>query len=272
MATECHPMKSRFLITALAGLCLAELMFIVGLVGGRAAYPVAVVESGERVTDQSGRTQTSGEKPVGKNPATAPAPVAATAPAASAGLLERNQALEAKLAEVTKELDARKSEISFSYGSVRDSGRFVGMTFRKMFETAAAREATEAHARMADNQINILSLGPFIQDAEVFESDPVAFAQFQAPLISEVLGLPPERGAEMEGVLADLKAQSLKVEEGSAEWMQLNDAAVARVTAMVPENRRQAMRAQIDFLREYGVLMIPAYSILRSPAPTVAGP
>lgn len=257
-------MKSRVIITVLAGLCLAELMFIVGLVGGRAVFPAPVVELGERVMGS--------QQPQSDRKSVATSSVSGGNVSASAELLKQKEALETKLAEVTKELDARKSEISFSYGSVRDSGRFVGMTFRKMFETAAAREATEARARMADNQINILSLGPFIQDAEVFESDPVAFAQFQAPLISEVLGLPPERSTEMESVLADLKAKSLKVEEGSAEWMQLNDTALERVKAMVPENRRQAMKAQLDFLQQYGVLMIPAYSILRSPAPTVAKP
>lgn len=258
-------MKSRALITVLTGLCLAELMFIIGLVGGKEAFPAPVVELGEHVVGQSEQLQ-AGRKPV------AAISDSAGAAGAPAELAKQNQVLKTQLAEVTKELDARKSEISFSYGSVRDSGRFVGMTFRKMFETAAAREATEAQARMADNQINILSLGPFIQDAEVFESDPVSFAQFQAPLISEVLGLPPERSAEMESVLADLKAKSLKVEEGSAEWMQLNNAALERVKAMVPENRRQSMRAQLDFLQQYGVLMIPAYSILRAPAPTVASP
>ena len=104
------------------------------------------------------------------------------------------------------------------------------------------------------------------------ESDPGAFAQFQAPLISEVLGLPPERAAELEGLLSDLKSQSLKVEEGSAEWMGLNDTALQKITALVPEGQRAALKPQLDFLQKYGVLMIPAYSILRAPTPTVVSP
>jgi hypothetical protein len=32
------------------------------------------------------------------------------------------------------------------------------------------------------------------------------------------------------------------------------------------------MKSQIVFFEEYGVLIIPAYSILRAPAPTVAKP
>src|ERR1700712_1146520 len=214
-------MKSRTTITVLATLCVAEAVFIVGLVWGRAAFPPPVVElvqnAEQKLQSSSGKKEsvsTSANQSTGTGPTE---------------LVKQNQGLETKLAEVTKELDARKSEISFSYGSVRDSGRFVGMTFRKMFETAAARESKEIQERTADNQINVLSLGPFIQDAEVFESDPAAFAQFQAPLISEVLGLPPERGAEVETLLADLKAKSLKTEEGSAEWLQLNDTALERV-------------------------------------------
>ncbi|HKB56934.1 MAG TPA: hypothetical protein VKC51_05030, partial [Lacunisphaera sp.] len=187
-------------------------------------------------------------------------------------LARQNLALETELAAVKKELDARKSEISFSYGSVRDSGRFVGMTFRKMFETAAAREATEVQARMADNQINVLSLGPFIQDADVIESDPVAFAQFQGALISQVLGLPEQQGTDVEALLRDLKTKSLKVETGSPEWAELNDAALKSITALLPEADRQALRGQLDFFQQYGVLMIPAYAILRAPTPTVVMP
>lgn len=254
-------MKSRTTITILAAISLAELVFIIGLVGGRQAFPPVVLEAEQAVREKLERA--SGSK--------SPAVVQGTSGVASAELVQQKQVLETKLAEVSKELEARKSEISFSYGSIRDSGRFVGMTFRKMFETAAARESTEAQARMVDNQINVLSLGPFIQDAEVIESDPVSFAQFQAPLISEVLSLPPERSGEIEALLTDLKTRSLKVEEGSAEWLQLNDTALQRITSLVPENQRQAMRGQLDFFQQYGVLVIPAYSILRAPTPTVVG-
>ncbi len=254
-------MKSRTTIACLSALCLAEGAFIFGLLGGKVAYPPPT----------PGAITTLNEKAAGSPGKNTSADTPGVATSTPAELAKQNETLETKLGEVTKELDARKSEISFSYGSVRDSGRFVGMTFRKMFETAAARETTEAQRRMTDNQINVLSLGPFIQDAEVFESDPTSFAQFQGPLISEVLGLPAERGPEVETLLADLKAKSLKVEEGSAEWLQLNDTALQKIVALVPESQKPAMQARIDFLQRYGVLMIPAYSILRAPTPTVVG-
>src|ERR1035437_478664 len=64
-------------------------------------------------------------KPIGLDPA----PVAAAGPGgtalAPAELAKKNEALATELAEVKKELDVRRSEISFSYGSVRESGRFV---------------------------------------------------------------------------------------------------------------------------------------------------
>ncbi len=254
-------MKPRTTIACLSGLCLAEGAFIFGLLGGKVAYPLPTAETGATVEQKAASDSAKNSSVLN------PSGVAST----PAELAKQNQALETKLTEVTKELEARKSEISFSYGSVQDSGRFVGMTFRKMFETAAARESSEAQRRMTDNQINVLSLGPFIQDAEVFESDPVSFAQFQGPLISEVLGLPTERGTEVETLLTDLKAKSLKVEEGSAEWLQLNETALQKIVALVPESQKPAMQARIDFLQRYGVLMIPAYSILRAPTPTVVG-
>lgn len=207
----------------------------------------------------------------------APAPRANSAPsvaapaAAPADVAQKLASLEKEAAALKQELDMRRSEISFSYGTLRDSGRFVGMTFRKMFEAAAAR-GEEAQAKLADNQLNVLSLGPFIQDAEVLESDPVSFAEFQTALLSEVLELPPARRAEVEGFLADLKARSMGVEMGSAEWAQFNDAAYARVAALLPEIRQQSLRPQLEFLQRYGVLMIPAYSILGAPVPTIAPP
>ncbi len=256
-------MNVRTTIKLLVVVCVAEATFI-----GFLLWPKTIVVV-PQVQVESVAAET---KPLGNgSPVVVPVGMG-EGPATQVELTKRNVALETELAEVKKELDTRKSEISFSYGSVRDSGRFVGMTFRKMFETAAARESTEVQARMADNQINVLSLGPFIQDAEVMESDPLAFAQFQAPLISEVLGLPPEKGTEVESLLQELKTQSLKLEEGSPEWVALNDTAFQKVTGMLSPEQKIAMKRQIDFFQQYGVLVIPAYSILRAPTPTVASP
>jgi hypothetical protein len=257
-------MKSGIVITLLAALCVLEAGFIVGLVGGRLAFPGVAQPVGVTGKDSSAVASAPGPSSSGS---TGRSPSGATG-----DLAQQKQELETKLAEVTKELDERKSEISFSYGSIAQSGRFVGMTFRKMFETAAARDASEVQTRMADNQINVLSLGPFIQDAEVFEADPAAFAQFQAPLISEVLGIPPEKSPELEATLSELKSRAMKVEEGSAEWLALNDAALQKVTSLLTPEQREAMRSQIGFFEQYGVLIIPAYSILRAPTPTVVKP
>ena len=257
-------MKSRTTITILSAVCVVECAVIGWLAWLQFAEPAETSPTSGLLADSLPTTT-----------AVAPPKVEASAvgrETAPLALAERNLALETELTAVKKELDLRKSEISFSYGSVRDSGRFVGMTFRKMFETAAAREAKEAQERMADNQINVLSLGPFIQDAEVMESDPGVFAQFQAPLISEVLGIPAERGAELEALLADLKAKSLKLEAGSAEWIELNDSALRGVTALLSEEQRQAMKGQIGFFQQYGVLVIPAYSLLHAASPSVVAP
>lgn len=255
-------MNPRTTIKILAMVGLAEFLVIAWLLWQRRDRPTELMSSvalaSQSLQSTVGRTsELASFRPEG----------AASQPT----LLQRNLALETELAEVKKELDVRKSEISFSYGSVRDSGRFVGMTFRKMFETAAAHETKEAQERMADNQINVLSLGPFIQDAEVMESDPGVFAQFQAPLISEVLGIPADRGSELESLLGELKGQSLRLEAGSAEWIALNDTALKAITGLLSESQRQAMKGQIDFFQQYGVLVIPAYSILKSSAPSVTG-
>lgn len=254
-------MTPRTKIAVLSTLCVAELAVILLLATWRSAdvAPAPFVNPFDVPA---------------KSPAAPPTPeLAAPAPASgvpAAELPARYAALEREYAAVKQELDERRTEISFSYGSLRDSGRFVGMTFRKMFEAAAARGAEEAQAKLADNQINVLSLGPFIQDAEVLESDPVSFAEFQTALLSEVLELPPQRRAEIERLLTDLKTRSMQVELGSAEWAQFNDTARAQVAALLPADRQQLLRPQLEFLERYGVLMIPAYSILGAPAPTIA--
>ncbi len=256
-------MNARTTIKLLAAVCLAQAVIIGFLLWQKSAVPLdpAQVESVPTVSKKAGAEDSK-----------AIAAAAIEIAKAQIDLTKKNAALETGLAEVTQELDKRKSEISFSYGSVRESGRFVGMTFRKMFETAAAKEEAEAQARAADNQLNVLSLGPFIQDAEVMESDPEIFAQFQTPLISEVLGLPAERTAEVEKLLGEMKAKSMKLEAGSPEWVGLNDTALNKITALLPEDQKSALKPQISFLQQYGVLMIPAYAILRTPAPTVAEP
>src|SRR5689334_5946746 len=128
-------MKPGFVIIVLTAFCLAEAGFIVGLLGGRVAYPGVAGPFGAAGKASRAVVATPGPASTGS---IAESPVGATG-----DLAQQKQQLETKLAEVTKELNERKSEISFSYGSIAQSGRFVGMTFRKMFETAAARDASE---------------------------------------------------------------------------------------------------------------------------------
>jgi hypothetical protein len=52
----------------------------------------------------------------------------------------------------------------------------------------------------------------------------------------------------------------------------LNDAALEKIASLLTPAQRQAMKRQIGFFEQYGVLMIPAYSILRAPTPTVVTP
>lgn len=248
-------MSSRATIRWLLTLCVTELAVIVFLVVRQSDVLMPVLLG----------------KPFASRSTVTPAPAMIASPVKPvAPVPEKVAAMEKELAEVKHELDVRKSEISFSYGTLRDSGQFVGMTFRKMFEAAAAGGADEAKAKTADNQINVLSLGPFIQDAEVMEADPASFAQFQSALIGEVLSLPTERRGEIEGFLADLKTQALKVEEGSPEWVRFNETAYQRISGMLSPSQQQTLKPQLAFLQSYGVLMIPAYSILRAPVPTIA--
>ena len=255
-------MKPESTSKLLAAVCIVQLLAFVWLMERRTGVPVAPV-----LTVAS---PTAVEQPQPRSERPGAAPVEAGSP--QGDLARHNQELETALAEAKKELEAYKSRISVPYGPPRQAGRFVGRTFRKMFEAAAAQDPGEAQQRTAENQIGVYSLGPFIQMAESIEGDPALFAQFQGSLIGEVLELPTQRDAEVEAVLADFSARSLKTETGSPEWGVLNDAALQKITALLPEEQKQAMQERLKFFQRYGVLMIPAYSILRAPTPTVAEP
>lgn len=247
----------------LAALCLVELLAILWLAGQKTVAPALRAES----APAPGPAQPPARPEPGPG-----ATASAEQEAEQARLVQRNQALESELTAIKQVREEAKSQISIPYGQPRDAGRFVGRTFRKMFEAAAAPDPKEAQERTAENQIRVYSLGPFIQMAEGIESDPTQFAQFQGALVGEVLGLSDQRVSEVESMLADLRTRSLKMETGSPEWAALNDAALNNITALVPAEQKQAVKGQLDFLQQYGVLVIPAYSILRAPTPTVVGP
>lgn len=188
------------------------------------------------------------------------------AEAALAELRVSNAALSEELAILKKSQEVRQAEVAFSYGSPRDSGRFVGLTLRGLLDASLATDPEVARSLREQNRLNELSLGPFIRDAETIEADPERFAQFQGGLVSEVLDLDGRHEIEVEALLQAFKAQSLRVEIGSSVWVQLDRSVRERITALLPPEVRAAKNEHIRFFETYGMLLVPAYAILKDPA------
>ncbi|HEY0966772.1 MAG TPA: hypothetical protein VGD88_05245 [Opitutaceae bacterium] len=154
------------------------------------------------------------------------------------------------------------SQVAFSYGTPRDAGRYVGQTLRRMFEINRQPDTVELERSIKENELNILSMGPFIKDAEQLESDPAIFAEFQSSLLGEVFAWDETRRAQARELLRSQKAALANQEVGTAAWNTANVQATRQLIALLSAEEQAARQPEIDFITSYGVLIVPTYSIL----------
>lgn len=184
---------------------------------------------------------------------------------ALAELRTRHAALEAEHAALKEEGEKAGQAVTFSYGTRRESGRFVGLTLRRSLDAAYAVDPEVARRLRAENRVNELSLGPFIRDAEKIESDPERFAEFQGGLVSEMLELGEGHEIELEALLAAFKKESLRVEIGSPTWELLDQSVRERIVALMSAESRETKAEHLRFFERYGILIVPAYAALGEP-------
>lgn len=153
-------------------------------------------------------------------------------------------------------------EVTFSYGTHRDSGRFVGATLRRSLEASLTTDPELARRLRAENRLDELSLGPFIREAEAIEADPERFAEFQGGLVSAMLDLEQRHEIEVEALLAAFKKESLRVDPGSPTWVLLDQNVRERIAALMTAEARLAKGEHLRFFEHYGMLIVPAYAAL----------
>lgn len=169
--------------------------------------------------------------------------------------LPTSNSMETEIAERTR-------SVSFSYGSPKEAGRYVGQTFNSLFEAANSGELEEVNRIMKSTELDLLSMGPFIRDAELIEKNPSEFAEFQSSLLSEIFGLDIGRQNQLQ---MDLESQMMKASnyvEGSEEWLEANQEATDRIVMMLSPEEKELMKEQIEFISAYGVLVTPTYSLI----------
>ncbi len=154
------------------------------------------------------------------------------------------------------------SQVAFSYGTPGDAGRYVGQTLRRMFETTRQQDPAEIDRTLKENELHLLSMGPFIKDAEQLESDPAVFAEFQSSLLGEVFAWDEARRAQARELIRSQKAALANQEVGTAAWNTANVQATRQLIALLSADEQAARQPEIDFITNYGVLIVPTYSIL----------
>jgi hypothetical protein len=198
------------------------------------------------------------------------------AEAERATLLARLRTAESRLAELTppaKPADAPptgsillernlQSQVAFTYGTPQEAGRYVGQTLQRLFAARQLQTPEEVEQSLRENELNILSMGPFIKDAEQLESDPAVFSEFQAEVLGEVFALDPARRVQARELIRGLKAGTATEPAGSVVWNAANEQATRLLVSLLTPEEQIARRTEIDFISSYGVLVVPTYSIL----------
>lgn len=154
------------------------------------------------------------------------------------------------------------SQVTFTYGTPAEAGRYVGQTLRRLFEATRSPDPAESDRRLREVELDLLSMGPFIKDAEQIESDPTIFAEFQSATLGEVFAWDEARRAQARELLRRAKTQVTGTEPGSPAWDEANTQATRQLLELLTPEEESTRQSEIDFVSSYSVLLVPTYSIL----------
>ncbi|GAB1489105.1 hypothetical protein MASR2M8_15570 [Opitutaceae bacterium] len=154
------------------------------------------------------------------------------------------------------------SQVAFTYGTPREAGRYVGQTLQRLFAALRLQAPADVEQSLRENELNILSMGPFIKDAEQLESDPAVFAEFQASLLGEVFAWDEARRVQARELIRSQKIALAAEEPGSDEWNTANLNATQQLIGLLSLEEQADRQPEIEFITTYGVLIVPTYSLL----------
>lgn len=157
---------------------------------------------------------------------------------------------------------ALNTQVAFSYGTPREAGRYVGQTLQRLFAATRKQDPEEMERSLRENELNLLSMGPFIKDAEQLESDPAIFAEFQSSLLAEVFSWDDARRSQARELIRGVKAGVASEDVGTEAWNAANRQATQQLVGLLTPEEQLARQSEIDFINNYGVLIVPTYSIL----------
>jgi chorismate mutase len=156
----------------------------------------------------------------------------ATKDGATTALRAERDKLSDDLARMRKEVEQLNKEWTFSYGSTRDAGKFMGSTMRDaILLREMAPDDPERAAKSRDMFLKFVSMGPILQEMQKLDDKPKEFAEFRASILAEALGLEDSERGRVAGVVERYKTQYNNLPADSPEREELNQRALSEVTS-----------------------------------------
>ena len=157
----------------------------------------------------------------------------------SAGLRAERDKLSADLARMRQEVEELNKEWTFSYGSTRDAGKFMGSMMRDaILLRDMAPDDPERANKSRDMFLKFASMGPILQEMQKIDDKPKEFAEFRASILAEALGLEDNERGRVAGVVERYKSQYNNLPADSPEREELNQRALTEVTSRFTDEQK----------------------------------
>ena len=159
-------------------------------------------------------------------------------------LLATKTDLDKRNQEMKAEVEKMNQEWTFSYGTTKDAGKFIGSLMKDALAMRNMdRNDPENAAKMRDMFLKFTSLGPILQEMQKLDDKPKEFAEFRAEALGEALDLDESQRQRVAGIVEKYKTQAQSLPEGSDERAQLNEKAIAEIRTGLNEEQQGLMDA-----------------------------
>lgn len=160
------------------------------------------------------------------------------------GLVAEQDKLAGRNREMQQEMEKLNQEWTFSYGSTKDAGKFIGSLMKDgLGMRNLDPNDPEAATKMRDMFLKFASLGPILQEMQKIDDKPKEFADFRAAVLGEALGLDDAGRERVSGIVERYKAQALALPEGSEQRLALSQQALDEIRGGLSEDQQGLLEA-----------------------------
>ena len=160
------------------------------------------------------------------------------------GLVAEQDKLAGRNREMQQEMEKLNQEWTFSYGSTKDAGKFIGSLMKDgLGMRNLDPNDPEAATKMRDMFLKFASLGPILQEMQKIDDKPKEFADFRAAVLGEALGLDDAGRERVSGIVERYKAQALALPEDSEQRLALSQQALDEIRGGLSEDQQGLLEA-----------------------------